>query len=222
MIFLYGPSGSGKSSLGRILAERLNLPFVDLDQEIVRQSGNTIPDIFARQGEAGFRQIEKSVLNGLLRGKRMVVALGGGTLLDVESRARIERIGSVVCLSASLEQLLKRLEAEPDSRPLLAGEAHTRLQSLLADRSDHYASFAVQIDTDGRALDEIAWQVQVRLGAFHVRGMNAGYDVLVHPGGLESIGERLAEQGLSGRAAVVSDTNVSAIYGERVCEALRS
>ena len=159
MIFLYGPSGSGKSSLGRILAERLNLPFVDLDQEIVRQSGNTIPDIFARQGEAGFRQIEKSVLNGLLRGKRMVVALGGGTLLDVESRARIERIGSVVCLSASLEQLLKRLEAEPDSRPLLAGEAHTRLQSLLADRSDHYASFEAQIDTDGRALDEIAWQV---------------------------------------------------------------
>ena len=222
MIFLYGPSGSGKSSLGRILAERLNLPFVDLDQEIVRQSGNTIPDIFARQGEAGFRQIEKSVLNGLLRGKRMVVALGGGTLLDVESRARIERIGSVVCLSASLEQLLKRLEAEPDSRPLLAGEAHTRLQSLLADRSDHYASFAAQIDTDGRALDEIAWQVQVRLGAFHVRGMNAGYDVLVHPGGLETIGERLAEQGLSGRAAVVSDPNVSAIYGERVCEALRS
>lgn len=221
MIFLYGPSGSGKTSLGRVLAERLNLPFLDLDQEIAIHSGLDIPDIFARHGEAGFRQVEKSALSRVLEGKRQVVALGGGTLLDPENQRRVEGCGKVVCLSASLDQLLRRLEAEPGSRPLLAGDAPLRLQKLVAERGAHYASFSIQVGTDDQSLDEIARQVLVSLGEFHVRGMHAGYAVLVSPGGLESLGELLAERGLQGRVAVVSDTHVSAIYGERVCQVLR-
>ena len=220
MLFLYGPSGSGKTSLGRILAERLNLPFLDLDQEISSQSGLDIPDIFAQHGEAGFRQVEKLVLNRVLEEKRQVVALGGGTLLDPENQRQVEGCGKVVCLSASKDQLLQRLEAEPGTRPLLAGDAPLRLQKLLAERGDHYASFSIQVCTDDQSLDEIARQVLVSLGEFHVRGMHAGYDVLVRPGGLESLGELLTERGMQGRVAVVSDTNVSAIYGERVCQVL--
>jgi shikimate kinase len=97
MIFLYGPSGSGKSTLGKVLAEQLNQSFVDLDREIVERTGMAIADIFVEQGEAGFRQIEKSVLADALEGKRQVVALGGGTLLDSENRARVEEKGRVVC-----------------------------------------------------------------------------------------------------------------------------
>ena len=114
MIFLYGPSGSGKSSVGRVLAGSLRLSFVDLDQEIVSHVGRSIPDIFAQQGEAGFRKLEKAVLFKLVEGKRQVIALGGGTLLDAENRQRAETSGRVVCLSASIEELLKRLETEPE------------------------------------------------------------------------------------------------------------
>jgi len=220
MIFLYGPSGSGKSSLGKLLADHINLPFIDLDQEIVKQSGKAISDIFARQGEVGFRQIEKSMLNRVLDGKRKVVALGGGTLLDVENRQRAEENGRVVCLMASLDQLLLRLGTESRSRPLLAGDAPLLLQALLAERQDHYGSFKICVDTNGRTLDEVAWQVQVSLGEFYVRGMSEGYAVMVDPGGLETVGERLAELGLGGRVALISDTNVAALYGERVRDSL--
>lgn len=221
IIFLYGPSGSGKSALGKLMAKCLNLTFTDLDVEIVKQSGMTISEIFSQQGEDGFRQIEKSVLNRVLERKGQVVALGGGALLDVENRQQVEKRGKVVCLSASLDQLLLRLAREPGSRPLLAGEMRDRLRELITARADHYASFSIRVDTDGKSLDEIAWQVQVKLGQFHVGGMGAGYDVRVHPGGLRLIGEKLANLGFGGRVAVVSDANVAEIYGGQVCEALR-
>ena len=221
MIFLYGPSGSGKTSLGGVLAEQLRLPFVDLDQEIVKEAGLSIPEIFVQRGEAGFRQVEKSILGQALRESRQVVALGGGALLDPENRQNVEANGQVVCLTASLDQLVQRLGFEPDSRPLLAGDASLRLQKLLAERGEHYASFPIQVDTGNQPLDEIARQVQVKLGEFRVTGMGDGYDVLVLPGGLDSLGDLIIEHAQSGRVAVVSDANVAAIYGERVVQALR-
>jgi 3-dehydroquinate synthase len=87
---------------------------------------------------------------------------------------------------------------------------------LLAERRPHYASFTLQLDTSGKTLAEIAWELQVLLGTFHVEGMGAGYAVQICPGGLEVIGERLAEGGLRGPAALVSDENVAVLYGERV------
>jgi shikimate kinase/3-dehydroquinate synthase len=220
MVFLYGPSGTGKTSLGGVLAERLNLPFIDLDQEIVREAGLSITEIFAQRGEAGFRQVEKAILSQVLKRQRQVVALGGGALLDPENRQCVEAKGKVVCLTASLDQLVQRLKVEPETRPLLAGEAPIRLKKLLTERGDHYASFPIQVDTGDQALGELARQVQVKLGEFHVTGMSDGYDVLVLPGGLDSLGDLLTERAQTGRVAVVSDANVCAIYGERVCQAL--
>jgi shikimate kinase/3-dehydroquinate synthase len=221
MIFLYGPSGSGKGSVGKALAGSLRLPFVDLDEQIVSQAGRKIPEIFTQQGETGFRKLEKEVLFELLKGKRQVIALGGGTLLDAETCQLIETKGRVFCLSAPIEVLLERLEKEPDSRPLLAGDRQARLRGLLAERASHYASFTQQIDTSGKALGEIAWELQVALGTFHVQGMGTGYDVQVCPGGLDTLGERLVEGGLRGPVALVSDTNIAALYGERVCANLQ-
>ena len=121
-IYLYGPSGAGKSSAGRLLADCLRLPFLDLDQEIERQAGRTVTKIFAQEGEAGFRLREKKALHDLQDGKRQIVALGGGALLDPENRKLVEGNGRVVCLSASIPNLLERLAEEPNSRPLLSGD----------------------------------------------------------------------------------------------------
>ena len=94
IIFLYGPPASGKSTIGELLADNLALPFVDLDQRIEVETNLTIPEIFAKEGEEGFRRLEKALLKETLDLEWGVVALGGGTLLDPESRSQVEQAGA--------------------------------------------------------------------------------------------------------------------------------
>lgn len=219
-LFLYGPPGAGKSSVGRILAKNLNLPFVDLDAEIEQQAGRPIPDIFASEGEAGFRARERAALERVTApggaGAPGVIALGGGTLLDPASRALAEACGPVVCLSAPMESLLARLRADAHIRPLLAGETEQRLGALLASRAEHYASFGLRLSTFNLPLDEAAWELQILLGMFHVRGMGRGYDVRVQAGGLAALGGELHARGLHPPVGVVTDTTVGGLYLPRV------
>ncbi|MCB9176328.1 MAG: 3-dehydroquinate synthase [Caldilineae bacterium] len=120
-ILLAGMMGSGKSSVGALLAARLGRPFVDLDAWVVEQAGRSITEIFAVEGEAGFRARERAALAGLEALPEAVVALGGGTLLDPESRARLRGMGRLICLTASPDRLARRLAAAPAlERPLLA------------------------------------------------------------------------------------------------------
>ncbi len=221
-IFVYGPPGAGKSSVGRLLAEDLQLPFVDLDAEIEQASGRPIPALFAEQGEAGFRQIERDLIERFLRERPGVTALGGGALLDEGSRTHVVARGPVICLSASLETLQERLRAAATERPLLAGGLEGRLANLLESRRSHYASFPNQVKNDDIPLSEAAWQAQVSLGCFHVRGMGAGYDVRVLPGGLAELGPRLASCDLRGPVALVCDEQVAALYAQMACDSLRS
>jgi len=142
IIYLYGPPASGKSTLGMKLAAATGRRFVDLDAAIVRQADRTIPEIFAREGEEGFRRREKEELKAVAGESGIVVALGGGALLDAESRALAESMGRVVCLNCPEEVLVRRLSR--GTRPLAKdGE---RLHSLLTTRAAHYASFAVQVN----------------------------------------------------------------------------
>jgi len=223
-IFLYGPSGSGKSATGRILARNLELPFVDLDLEIETQSGIPIPEIFSQLGEPEFRLIETRVLKKILAERNIVVALGGGALTIQENRKLVESGGRVILLGAPFETLLSRLENDSTPRPLLAGDSALRLQELLNNRADHYGSFPCHVDTQQKSPDEVAWEIQVKLGQFRIRGMassiNPGYDISVQPGGLDLLGGFLLERGLQGPIAVVTDDNVGGFYLDRVMESL--
>lgn len=226
LISLYGPPGSGKSSLGQLLANSLERPFYDLDEIIETQAGMPIHEIFAREGETGFRARERAALSGILPQACGVVALGGGALLDENNRQAVETRGRVLCLRAPVETLHDRLQKSSTSRPLLRDETDTshdkaQLLDLLAARADHYDSFPLGLDTTGKSLEDVAWDAQVQLGYFHVKGMGAGYDVRVIPGGLQDLDTFLEDLGLRGPLAVVSDENVARYYAQDVMEILR-
>jgi len=132
-VFLYGPPASGKTTLGKRLAEALKVPFVDLDAAIVDAAGKSIPEIFAQEGEAAFRDRESKTLESVIAGEAPIVSLGGGTLLRPENRALCEAKGTVICLDApNEEELARRIYAAKGSRPL---------GNKAAERAPHYASF---------------------------------------------------------------------------------
>lgn len=220
--FVYGPPGSGKTTLGRRLAESLALPFYDLDDLIVSQAGMSIPEIFAQNGEADFRLREKAALLNVLDDKPGVVALGGGALVDETNQEIISAHGQLLCLQADYETLLLRAQTTAGERPLIAGDLKQRLEDLMAKRAAHYASFPLQQRTDLFSLDETAFQAQTQLGAFHITGMGAGYDVRVVSDGLDAVGMSLKERKLKGPIAVVSDSNVAPLYTERILNSLHA
>lgn len=137
-LYLYGPPASGKSTLARQLALATGRTAVDLDDEIVKLAGRPIPEIFAAQGEAAFRALERTALERVSAEKGLIVALGGGALIDDACRRLAEAGGRVVVLDCDLATLQARLTG-PD-RPLSASAA--KLEALMKTRAAHYASFA--------------------------------------------------------------------------------
>jgi shikimate kinase len=136
-IFLYGPPGSGKSTISRKLASNLKLPFIDIDEVIEKKISMTITQFMGENGEPAFRDIETATLKSLADDKPSVVSLGGGALLRDENRAFAESHGKIILLMAKLETLLERLHYESGKRPLLAGDLREKLTNLLARRKDH-------------------------------------------------------------------------------------
>ncbi|MFS8039293.1 3-dehydroquinate synthase [Xanthobacter sp. AM11] len=146
-IVLVGMPGAGKSSVGRRLAKRLGLPFVDADEEIERAASMSIPEIFARRGEAEFREGEKRVVARLLQSGPLVLATGGGAFMSAETRAAVAEAGVSVWLRADLTTLLRRVKKRTD-RPLLAdGDPAQKLAALLRLRGDTYALADVTVDS---------------------------------------------------------------------------
>jgi shikimate kinase len=146
-IALVGLMGAGKTTVGRRLATWLNLPFVDADDEIERAAGLSIPEIFAKHGEAEFRRGERRVIARLLDSGPIVLATGGGAFIDPETRALMRQKAISVWLRADLDVLLKRVERR-DNRPLLKqGEPRDIMQSLMAKRYPIYAEADVIIDS---------------------------------------------------------------------------
>jgi 3-dehydroquinate synthase len=220
-IFLYGPSGSGKSTVGKILAQQMGLSFVDLDALIEEQAGMPIPQIMGEQGEPAFRDKESSALQQVVESETSLVALGGGALLREGNRAMAEAAGMVVFLQASVDTLVARLSADYN-RPLLAGgDIRERLTGLLERRKEHYASFPTRFDSNALTPAQIAWQIQIALGHFHIGGMGPAYDAIVEPGGLDRLGALLRERDFGGPVAIVTESNVGPLYAERAAKSLR-
>ena len=177
-IFLYGPSGTGKSTIGKLLADNLKLPFIDLDEQIEKNAGMSIPQIMEMQGEPAFRDLETAALKKLAGEKENVVALGGGALLREENRTFAEANGKVIFLIASIDTLVARLKSDSSKRPLLAGDLRERLSSLLEKRGVHYASFAYQLPVDDKTAEQVTYELQILIGRYHLSAMGE-YDVIV-------------------------------------------
>ena len=154
-LILVGPMGAGKTSLGKRLARRLGLEFVDADARLEAAAGTSVATIFELEGEAGFRQREERMLDDLLHGQSQVIATGGGAVLSPASRERMSQRGFVVYVRVGLDHQLERL-ARDHTRPLLAnGDRSEKLQSLAAIRNPLYESIAdLVFDSDG--LDVVA------------------------------------------------------------------
>lgn len=222
-IFLYGPSGSGKSTVGKILAFRLGKPWFDLDMEIEKSIGTSIETYFSAKGEPAFREIEGSTLDRVLRDSpSSVVSLGGGALLNEQNRLKAEKAGRVIVLSGEVETLLARLVADDYIRPLIKTDPRQRLTDLLARRGVHYSSFGEPIMTDNFSPLEIADEVQIRLGRFHISGMGESYDVWIQSGLIDQVGKPIVEHQLHGPSALVCDQHVDPLYADQVIESLRA
>lgn len=166
-VILIGFSGTGKSSVGRIVAKRLGWAFVDTDELLVARFGVPIATVFRDQGEAAFRIAEREAVATACAGERQVISLGGGATIDPASRERIRAGNLVIRLAASPAALLRRLQSDPgaEERPLLAGrDPLARIQAMLAARADAYAIAEVTIDTENHPPEAVATEVLRRIG----------------------------------------------------------
>lgn len=159
-IFLIGPMGAGKSAVGRELARSLHLQFVDSDDEIEARTGVDIAFIFEKEGEPGFRKREAAVIDELSRLDGVVLATGGGAIIDDNSRNYLGARGFVVYLRTSVAQQLQRTRRGRE-RPLLAGEDHEEvLQKLMESRDSLYNEIAdLIVDTDGRRVQAVVDEI---------------------------------------------------------------
>jgi shikimate kinase len=146
-IVLIGLMGAGKTAVGRRLANRLDLPFIDADTEIEVAAGASVSEIFAEHGESYFRQGERKVIARLLEGGPQVLATGGGAYMNAETRANIQARGLSVWLKAELKVLLKRV-GRRDSRPLLAaGKPEKVMKKLMEERYPIYEEADVTVES---------------------------------------------------------------------------
>jgi shikimate kinase len=155
-LVLVGLMGAGKTTVGRLCAERLARPFVDTDELVEAATGATVADIFAAEGESGFRARERvAVADACAAPDPLVIACGGGAVLDAVNRATLKRSGRVVWLRASPAALAERVGADP-RRPLLSDGPVPTLERLAETRAAAYEDVAdVAVDTDDRTLAEV-------------------------------------------------------------------
>lgn len=141
-LFLIGPTGAGKTCIGRRLAAHYGLPFVDLDREIEQHTGVPVGTVFEIEGEAGFRQRESALLDACSQREGVLLATGAGAVLDPRNRDRLAERGYVLWLDTTIEQQLERL-ARDTRRPLLAGEDRRgKLEHMAAQRTPLYREIA--------------------------------------------------------------------------------
>ncbi|WP_457621657.1 shikimate kinase [Persephonella sp.] len=160
-IYLVGFMGSGKSTVGKLLAEKLGFRFVDIDQEIEKKEGKKIKDIFREKGESYFRDLEKRMIESFLESKNLVVSTGGGLGADSENMRKMKENGTVIWLDTPLETVLDRCK-DDDERPLLKKDRY-ELEKLFEKRKDVYAQANIKVNTEGKSPEQIVNEILGRL-----------------------------------------------------------
>ena len=147
-LILIGFMGTGKTSLGKLLAEKLGRGFIDIDQKIEQDAGLSIPQIFEKYGEKYFRELEKNAVKEITQRRGLVIATGGGTIKDEENLRLLKNSGVIVCLTTEPEEILRRTERSGE-RPMLDAEEDrlTTIKKLLAERQQFYSQADYTIDT---------------------------------------------------------------------------
>ncbi len=159
-LFLTGPMGAGKSTIGRQLSKQLKMAFHDSDHEIEQRTGVDIPLIFELEGESGFRKRESAVIDELTQLPDIILATGGGAILDPVNRQHLSSRGWVIYLHASVDQQLRRT-AKDRNRPLLqTANPRAKLEELMAVRDPLYREIAdLVVETDGKRVRDVVRQI---------------------------------------------------------------
>lgn len=168
VITLIGYRGSGKSSVAVPLAEKLGISWIDADDEIERVTAKSITEIFAEEGEDYFRQIEREVMQNLLTREKLIIAAGGGAILNTETRSEVQSAGPVIWLRASVDALTQRISQDDTStsrRPALTPlKGDKEIQHLLSQREPVYEECAtITIETDSKTVSEIVDEIMTVL-----------------------------------------------------------
>jgi len=240
-LIITGFSGTGKSLVAKEVARGLNWDFLDTDDEIVKQTGKPIAEIFRQDGEARFRELERETIRKACQQRQTVIAIGGGAIVDPKNYELLAKTGLIVCLEAKPETIYERLfreaarSSKTEVRPLLAVDNPLeRIRQLKASRQPYYAKAGWTIHTDGLSVSEVAEEViraarllrrtdSSQLSAFSdkdiacmVETATQSYPIFVGYGLLDKLGEKMKQAALSGTATVISDENVFSLYGSKV------
>ena len=228
-----GFMGTGKSTVGSILAERLGRRFVDMDERLEAELGKTIAEVFADEGEEVFRQAEARLCQQLASETGLVIATGGGALVNDQNRQSLAESGPIVCLTAGIDTVLERVEAFED-RPLLPGDREEKRQNierLLLGRREAYARIPLHVPTDGidaaavadRVFDTLAGNDEIAdMTRITVPTPEGHYHICLGAGILAQAGRLLANRDLAkGPAAIVSNDDIAAHYAETLSESLK-
>ena len=226
-LIITGFMGTGKTSVGQELARRLRREFIDMDTLIETRQGMTVAELFSRHGEPHFRRLEAAVCRELAARGGLVLATGGGALIPDANRQILAASGPVVCLTASTDEILRRLDMSKD-RPLLnVPDPDARIATLLAQRREAYDRIPLCVDTSGLTVPEVADRVlglvdTPAVTTIAVRHPGGEYVIHLGRGLLAQTGALLHQQGLTGRVAVVTNPTVGDLYAATVCESLQA
>jgi shikimate kinase/3-dehydroquinate synthase len=239
-LVLAGFMGTGKTTVGRLVAERLGMPFVDTDALIEADAGMSVREIFAREGEPHFRALEHEICMRVASESGQVIAVGGGALLDYNSHAALEKSGDIILLTCETETLLARLESSAlrGERPLLEGDFKRSVSELLEARKAIYGRIMLRVDTTHLTPEAAASKVlelyehevlpnktyrRVGTRGIKVRSSEGDYVVSIGRdllGNMDMLVRRPRLERMGRKVVVATDSNVAALYGEKVLSAL--